>query len=167
MRRVAQAAALAGLLALQLAVAQAYLGLGTWWHWLLHQFVGWGVGLSLAALVSLRVRVPAAAALLGGQLLSIVPDLQFRYLRHPHEASMDLWLGHITIHTGPSPVLVSLAALLLGGWAWIAAVHARRRPAAALAVGCLALVLGACLAARDVPTRLQDYPLDTPRVVTS
>lgn len=161
-----QAAALAGLLDKQLGVAQAYLGLGTWWHWLLHQFVGWGVGLSVAALVSLRVRVPAAAALLGGQLLSTVPDLQFRYLRHPHEPAMDLWLGHISIHTVPSPVLVSLAALLLGGWAWIAAVHARRRPAAALAIGCLALVLVACLAARDVPTRLQDYPMDTPRVVT-
>ena len=52
------------------------------------------------------------------------------------------------------------------GWAWIAAVHARRRPAAALAIGCLALVLVACLAARDVPTLLRDYSMDTLRVVT-
>lgn len=73
---------------------------------------------------------------------------------------------HAQGHTGPSPVLVSLAVLLMGGWAWIAAVHARRRPAAALAIGCLALVLVACLAARDVPTLLRDYSMDTLRVVT-
>lgn len=167
MRRVARWAALAGLLAAQVGVALAYLGLGTWWHWLLHQLVGWGVGLSVAALVAAttRYRVPAVVALVAGQLLSIVPDLQFRYRRMPHEPAMDVWLGHISIHTGPSPVLVALGALLLGGWAWIAGAYGRNRPAAGLAVAGLLLVTVACLLARDVPTRLQDYPLDTPRVV--
>ena len=163
-RLAGQLAAWSGLLALQGAVAAAYLGLGTWWHWLLHQLVGWGVGLATAGLIAAftRYRVPALVALLTGQLLSIVPDLQFRYARMPHEPSMDLWLGHISIHTGPSPVLVSLAVLLLGGWAWIAAAHSRRGLAAGLGVGALLLVTVACLVARPVPERLSEYPTDTP-----
>ncbi|MCW2616803.1 MAG: hypothetical protein JWN08_3797 [Frankiales bacterium] len=169
MRTFGRWAALAGLVAAEVGIAIVYLGYGTWWHWLLHQYVGWGVGLSTAALVGslTRYRVPAAVALVAGQLLSIVPDLQFRYARMPHEPSMDLWLGHISIHTGPSPVLVALGALLLGGWAYVAGTYGRRGPAVALAGGGLVLVTVACLVARDVPTRLQDYPLDTPRVVTS
>lgn len=55
-----------------------------------------------------RYRIPAVVALVAGQLASIVPDLQFRYQRMPHMRSMDVWLGHISIHTGPSPVLVAL-----------------------------------------------------------
>ena len=168
MRRFGVVAAWAGLLAAEAAIATAYLSFGTWWHWLLHQLIGWGVGLSVAALVAAltRYRLPAVLALIAGQLVSIVPDLQFRLARMPHEASMDLWLGHISIHTGPSPVLVALGALLLGGWAWIAGAYGRRRPAAVLALAGLALVTVACLVARDVPTRLQDYPLDPARVLT-
>ena len=167
-RKYGRAAALSGLLAAEISVAVAYLSFGTWWHWLLHQLIGWGVGLSAAALVGVvsRYRIPAVVALVAGQVASIVPDLQFRYARMPHEPSMDLWLGHISIHTGPSPVLVALGAVLLGGWAFIATAYGRRGPAAGLAVGALVLVTVACLAAREVPTRLQDYPLDTPRVVT-
>ncbi len=167
MRRVVgQGLGVAGILALEVAVALAYLGLGTWWHWLLHQLIGWGVGLSTAALVAAftRYRVPAVLALLLGQLVSIAPDLQFRYLRMPHEASMDIWLGHISIHTGPSPVLVALGSLLLGGWAYTAAQLSRRGAAVVLGVGSLALVAAACLVARDLPSSLRDYPRDTARI---
>src|SRR5687768_1390312 len=162
-RRLGVLAAWSGLLAAQGAVAAAYLGLGTWWHWLLHQLIGWGVGLGTAALIGAwtRYRIPALPALLGGQLLSIVPDLQFRWARMPHEPSMDLWLGHISIHTGPSPVLVALGAVLLGGWAWIASSYRRHWIAAGLGVGALVLVAVACATARAVPTQLSDYPLDT------
>ena len=168
MRRLALVAAWAGLLTLEVGVAVSYLGLGTWWHYLLHQLVGWGVGLSAAALVMTvsRRRVPAVVALVGGQLASIVPDLQFRYGRMPHEPGMDVWLGHIPLHTGPSPVLVALAALLLGGWGQVAAHLGRRRVATALAVGGLALVTSACLLARPLPTTLADAPVDTARVLT-
>ena len=164
MRRFAVLAAWTGLAALQYGLVMAYLGLGTWWHWLLHQLIGWGLGLATAALVAAttRYRVPALPALLVGQLLSVVPDLQFRLARMPHEPSMDLWLGHISIHTGPSPVLVALAALLVGGWAWVAGAYDRRAVAGALGAAALVLVTGACLLARPVPSTLADYPADTP-----
>ena len=160
-RRLGVLAALSGVLALEGAVAAAYLGLGTWWHYLLHQLVGWGVGLSTAALVGTvsRWHPPALPALLLGQLVSIVPDLLFRYARMPHEPSMDLWLGHISIHRGPSPVLVALCALLLGGWGHLAVLAGRRRLGAALAAGGLVLVAGACVLARPLPTALTEYAL--------
>ena len=169
MRRVGTLSAWAGLLSLELVVALTYQNYGTWWHWLLHQQVGWGLGLAAAALVQATTgrRVAAAVALVGGQLLSIVPDLLFRYARMPHEPSMDLWLGHISIHTGPSPVLVALGSLLLGGWAYMAMAAGRRAVGTGLAVGALVLVTGACLLARPVPETLQDYPLDTARVVAA
>ncbi len=91
----------------------------------------------------------------------------FRFGRMPHEPSMDLWLGHISIHTGPSPVLVALASLLLGGWAYVGVAGDRRRVGGALAAGGLVLVAVACLLARDVPTALSEYPADTGRLVTS
>ena len=168
MRRAAVLAAWAGLLAIELVVALTYRAYGTWWHWLLHQLTGWGVGLAVAALIAVAARrhVPVVLALALGQLVSIVPDLMFRFLRMPHVASMDLWLGHISIHTGPSPVLVSLGALLVGGTAYSVGAYGRRRASAALAVGALLLVTVACLLARGAPSRLSDYPLDTPRLVT-
>ena len=168
MRRAAVLAAWAGLLSVELVVALTYRAYGTWWHWLLHHLIGWGVGLAIAALfaVATRRHVPVVLALVVGQFASIVPDLMFRFLRMPHEASMDLWLGHISIHTGPSPVLVALGALLIGGTAYSSSAYGRRRTSVALAVGALLLVTVACLLARDTPTRLSDYPLDPPRLVT-
>ena len=168
-RRFGQLAAWAGLLALQGLTARTYLDFGTWWHWLLHVQIGWGLGLATAALIGAltHYRVPAIAALLVGQLVSIVPDLQFRFLRMPHEPSMDLYLGHISIHTGPSPVLVALGSLLLGGWAWTATAYDRRRLGLALGVSSLGLVLVACLLADEIPTRLADFPLDTARITSS
>lgn len=164
MRRLALAAAWAGVLAAQYVVAMSYLSLGTWWHWLLHQLIGWGAGLATAAVVTAatRYRIPAIVALLGGQLVSIVPDLQFRFARMPHDVSMDLWLGHISIHTGPSPIVVALAPLLLGGWSWIATAYDRRALGAGLGTAALVLVAVACLVARPLPETLADYPTDTP-----
>jgi hypothetical protein len=160
-------AAWAGVLSVQGLLAYVYLDYGTWWHYLLHQQVGWGVGLGTAALVGAltRYRVPALPALLVGQLASIVPDLQFRLQRMPHTASMDVWLGHISIHTGPSPVLVALAAVLLGGCGWTAVSYDRRRAGAALGGAALVLVAVACLVARDLPATLAEVPLDTARIV--
>jgi hypothetical protein len=118
-----------------------------------------------------RDRVPpagtGAVALLAGQLASILPDLQFRFGRRPHEPSMDLWLGHISLHTGPSPVLVALGSLLLGGWAHIAVTVGRRRLAVPLALAGLVLVVVACVLARPLPTTLADYPADSAPVVAA
>ena len=165
-RRALVVVAWVGLVAAEVSVAVAYLNLGTWWHWLLHQLIGWGVGLSTAALIATctRWRVPAVVALLTGQLASIGPDLMFRYARMPHEPSMDLWLGHISIHTGPSPVLVALGSLLLGGWGYVAVVRSHRLPAMVLGAAGLVLVTVACLLSRPLPATLADYPLDSSHV---
>lgn len=162
MRRLAVLAAFAGVAAAQVALAIAYQNRGTWWHYLLHQLIGWGVGLSVAAGLMVWRRglvIPPVLAAVAGQLVSIGPDLMFRFLRMPHEPSMDLYLGHISIHRGPSPVLVALAVFLLGGWAWIAA--AARRPQLALGTALVAITLltGACLAAAPIPTQLSDMLL--------
>ena len=163
MRRLLVALAWLGLLVLQGAVALAYDNRGTWWHYLLHQLVGWGVGLAVAG-VAMGLgsrRVPPVAAALAGQLVSVAPDLMFRYLRMPHERSMDVFLGHISLHRGPSPTLVALAVVLLGGWGWAAAALGRRRVALALSAGSLAVLLVACLLAASVPTRLDQFPRDS------
>jgi hypothetical protein len=158
--RLAVVAGWAGLLSLELLVARSYLSYGTWWHYLLHQYVGWGAGLALAAVVAAcgRYRIPVVAALVGGQLASIVPDLQFRFQRMPHMAHMDIWLGHISIHRGPSPTLVALGALLLGGAAWLAGAYLHRRTAIGLAVATAGLVLVGCVAAEPVPSTLEEFP---------
>lgn len=160
MRRLALLAGAAALVGLQVAVAMAYTSRGTWWHWLLHQQVGWGVGLAVAGGVTAlapRVRVPPVPAAIAGQLVSIVPDLLFRYARMPHTISMDWWLGHISLHRGPSPVLVALGVLLLGGWSWLAADRGRSRAGLGLAVATAVLLAGACLLADPLPTRLADF----------
>lgn len=159
-RRLATGSAYAGLAVLETAVAVAYAGRGTWWHYLLHQLVGWGVGLAVAGLLMALRRglfIPPLLAALAGQLVSITPDLMFRYLRMPHTRAMDLWLGHISLHRGLSPVLVALGVLLLGGWSWLAAAQERRRPALALAVAAVVLLATACLLAVPLPDRLGDY----------
>ena len=160
MRRLPVLAAWAGLAAVQYGIAVAYHSRGTWWHYLLHQMVGWGVGLAVAgAWMGLRrgAYVAPAAAAVAGQLVSIVPDLMFRYLRMPHTPSMDLWLGHISLHRGPSPVLVALGVALLGGAGWMCAAYGRGRAATGLAAATAVLLTGACLLAEPVPTRLADY----------
>ena len=74
MRRLAVLAAWAGLLVLEVGVAVSYLGLGTWWHYLLHQLVGWGVGLSTALVATVsHWRVPAVVALVAAACLLARP----------------------------------------------------------------------------------------------
>ena len=154
-----------GLLSLEGLVARSYDDRGTWWHWMLHQYVGWGLGLAVGGLLALRGRrVPAVVAMVTGQLVSIFPDLMFRFMRMPHERWMDWWVGHISMHTGPSPLLVATAVLLLGGAGWYLASV---RPRLAVVV-CLAgplVLLVACLLARPTPTSLQDYPAHSAPVV--
>lgn len=173
MSRPARIAAYAGVAVGEYGVAVAYLSRGTWWHYLLHQLVGWGLGLAVGSLVRRQRRpgrprrhqrprqLSAVGAAVAGQLVAIAPDLIFRYLRMPHEPSMDLWVGHISIHRGPSPVLVALAVFLLGGWAWLAAAYGRQRVALALAVTGPVVLTVACLVALPIPSRLQDFPRDS------
>ncbi len=163
MKRLLVAAAYAGVLTLEIAVAVAYAGRGTWWHYLLHQFVGWGLGLAVAGvLMALRRSsfVPPVGAAVTGQVVSIVPDLAFTYLRMPHTPVMDVWVGHISIHRGPSPVLVALAVLLLGGESWLAAAYGRKGSALGLAAAAAVNLTAAWLLAESLPGRLADYDTD-------
>jgi hypothetical protein len=141
--------------ALEALIARTYYDRGTWWHWMLHQYVGWGLGLAVAGLlvVGLRRRVPAVPAMVLGQLVSVFPDLMFRFMRMPHEPWMNWWVGHIAIHTGPSPLLVATGVLLLGGGGWLLA-SVRRRLAVVVCLAGPLLLLVACLLARPLPTSL-------------
>lgn len=161
MTRALRIAAYAGVVVLEYGLAVAYQSRGAWWHFLLHQLVGWGLGLAGGSLVRRRRALSAVAAAVVGQLVAIAPDLMFRYLRMPHEPSMDLWVGHISIHRGPSPVLVALAVFLLGGWAWLAAAYGRQRIALGLAAAGPVLLTVACLVALPIPSHLQDFPRDS------
>ena len=163
MRRAARWAALAGVVALQYGIAVAYASRGTWWHWLLHQTVGWGLGLALAAVVVAwrGTRVHPLPAALAGQALSIAPDLMFRYLRMPHEPFMDVFAGHISIHRGVSPVVTTWAFLTLGAAAWLLASVRRRRAALGLSAAALVLLAVACATAEPIPERLADFPSDS------
>jgi hypothetical protein len=130
------------------------------WHWLLHTVAGLGIGLTLGAVVSLLLRrpVPGLLAALAGQAVSVAPDLLFVVGRVPHARWMDVFLGHITLHLTFSPIGVSLAVFLLGGWAWWAAGEGgRRRMAAALVVAAVVVYVGALVTARPVPQRLADF----------
>jgi hypothetical protein len=162
-RAAARWAALAGVLALQYGIATAYASRGTWWHWLLHQTVGWGLGLALAAVVMAwrGTRVHPLGAALAGQALSIAPDLMFRYLRMPHDPLMDVFAGHIAIHRGVSPVVTTWAFFTLGAAAWLLASVRRRRAALGLSAAALVLLTVACVTAQPIPERLADFPSDS------
>lgn len=133
---------------------------------MLHQYVGWGLGLAAGGLVAVWRRRPGSVvlAMVLGQLVSIFPDLMFRFMRMPHEQWMDWWVGHISMHTGPSPLLVALGVLLLGGWGWLLSAHLRRTAVVVCLVGPV-LLLTACLLARPLPTSLSDYPTHSAPVV--
>lgn len=163
MRTAARWAAYAGVVALQVGLAIAYHSRGTWWHYLLHQQVGWGLGLAAGAtlMVATRRHVSPLWAALAGQLVSIAPDLAFRYLRMPHDPLMDVFAGHISIHRGLSPVVTTWAFLTLGCAAWLLASVRRDRVAVGTAALAALLLTVACLTADPLPERLADFPADS------
>lgn len=141
-------------------LAHQYAVRGTIWHYLLHSTIGAGLGLAAAGLYAAardrRVN-PWPWALLG-QLVSITPDLLFVLDRMPHDRWMDAFLGHLSIHTGPQPLLVGSGIFLVGGWAWaIAAVLRRRVVGALLGLATAGLLAGALAAHIPLPTHLSDY----------
>lgn len=162
MRNALRALVLLGVLAVEGLIGRTYYERGTWWHFLLHQDIGWGLGLSAAAMAGalLTRSVPPLPSMLVGQLVSIVPDLMFRFLRMPHTASMDWWVGHISIHRGPSPLIVATAVLVLGGWSWFLALGQKPRRAIVVALIGPWLILVSCLVATPVPTTLSGYAAD-------
>lgn len=155
-----RAAGLVALVALQGFLAASYAARGTSWHYLLHSILGAGAGLVVAALSAARTGRPGhpVAWAVAGQLVSDAPDVLFVTASLPHRRWMDVFLGHIRIHTAPQPLLVVTAAFLLAGWGWWLASYTRRqRLGAGLALAAVALVAGALFAARPLPTRLSDY----------
>ena len=93
---------------------------GTSWHFLVHSMIGVGLGLSAAAFWSARRHEAANPWIWGivGQLISVLPDFIFIILRMPHDPWMDVFVGHISIHTSPAPLIVSLILFSLGIWSW-------------------------------------------------
>lgn len=169
---VTRALALAAAGAGESVVAQAYVQRGTTWHLLLHTLIGLGLGLAAGATASAlvqnrgRARHPDSRGrpfgpvrwAVAGQLVSIVPDLLFVVLRIPHAQWMDVFIGHITIHLVPAPLLVALTVFLLGSSAWFAAVVLRRRLVGAVLAVSTVAALGTALAlAAPIPTSLSDY----------
>jgi len=156
-----RAAAVLVVLAAEVVLAREYAGFRTIWHFLVHSGIGAGLGLALAAAVSAGRRGPVSPWpwALVGQAVSVAPDVLFLALRMPHERSMDAFVGHVSVHTAPQPLLVAVAVFLLGGWAWALADPLRRpRVGLALAAG-TAGVLALALALRTpLPTSLSDYP---------
>lgn len=124
-------ALLAGLVVLEGALARAYVVRGTAWHLLLHSSIGFGLGLAAGGLVAAGRDRPTRglAWAVAGQVVSVTPDVLFLYLRLPHQRWMDVFVGHISIHTGPQPLLVGVGMFLLGGWAWWLAGEGRPIPA--------------------------------------
>lgn len=159
-RRAGTVTALAILAVLEGLVAEAYYVRGTSWHWLLHGTVGLGLGLAVGGVLAVLRRRPVRALpwALAGQAVSITPDVLFLAGRLPHRRWMDVFVGHIAIHTAPVPLLVGVAVFLLGGWSWFAgSALARRTTAAALAIAA-GVVLGSALAlARPLPESLSDF----------
>ncbi|GAC1326284.1 MAG: hypothetical protein NVSMB13_10930 [Mycobacteriales bacterium] len=159
-RRLGALLALAGLAALEWEVARAYITRGTAWHLLVHSALGFGLGLAAGALVSsARGRpVPGLGWAVIGQAVSIAPDVAFLYLRLPHQRWMDVFVGHISIHTAPQPLLVAVGVFLLGGWGWwLASGVGRRTGGAVLGLAAVGLLTAALAAHRPIPTRLVDY----------
>lgn len=153
-----------GLLALVLVevafLAHEYAVRGTSWHYLLHSTIGAGLGLAAAGLYAAARdrRVSPWPWALGGQLVSVTPDLMFVLDRMPHDRWMDVFVGHVTVHTGPQPLLVGLGVFLLGGWAWASAAALRRRGVGAvLGLAAAGLLAGALAAHVPLPTHLSDY----------
>lgn len=148
---------LAVMIAVQALLAQAYYERGTSWHFLLHTTFGLGLGLSVAALVSTRLRrpVPALPFAAAGEAVSVLPDLLFVLARVTHMRWMDVFVGHIRLHLVPGPLVVAVGLFAVGGWAWwLASPAARPRAGATLASAGLLVTVLAFAAARPLPTSL-------------
>lgn len=162
MSRLRWALALLLLLALELLLWKGYAAFRTTWHYLLHTGLGVGAGLSAAALLSAARRRPTRGLAwgLGGQLVSVAPDVMFRMLRMPHERWMDVFLAHVTIHTSPLPLFATTSAGVLGTWGWYAGCSGRRRLATGLAAVALVLLTVVLALHTPIPTALADYYRD-------
>jgi hypothetical protein len=158
MRRAVRVAGLVALVALEAWVWQQYAVRGTTWHWLLHSLTGLGAGLAVAAVVSAargRAARPVRWAV-AGQAVSIAPDVLFLVAALTHRTWMDVFLGHVAIHTAPWPLLAALALFVLAGWGWHLASTRPRAGIALAAVG-VAAYAGALLLRDPVPSTLLEF----------
>ena len=132
---------------------------GTSWHFLVHSMIGVGLGLSAATFWTAHKRQAANPWVWGlvGQLVSMLPDFMFIILRMPHDPWMDVFVGHISIHTSPAPLIVSLVVFSLGIWSWYCgSVLKRYRLSLTLAGAAIILLLLALSLHRALPSSLHD-----------
>lgn len=160
MPRTAVWGARLALIAIEVVLIRQYVVRGTAWHGLVHSFLGLGAGLAVAALVSAGTGRPTrglgwAAA---GQLVSVTPDLLYSLGDVPHRSWMDLFAGHLAVHTAWAPLLLTFGFFLAAGWAWwLASGAGFVRTGAVLALGAAAVVVVALVRADPVPSRLVDF----------
>lgn len=160
MGRAGVAFARLALVAFEVVMLQQYLTRGTAWHGLIHSLTGWGAGLAVGALVAAARDRPTrglgwAAA---GQIFSVTPDVIYILNNRPHRSWMDVFIGHIAVHTAWAPVLLTFGFFVAAGWGWWLACVGRRTAGAVLAIGTVAVFTMALIRAEPVPTRLIDFP---------
>ena len=137
-----------------------YASRGTSWHYLVHSMIGAGLGLGIAAIIASVRHQPSNPWLwaLFLQTISMLPDYIFIFTRMPHDQWMDVFVGHISIHTSPQPLLIALMIFIAGGWAWFVSSSLQKyRLGLILAATCFMLLAIDLSFHRALPTKLSDY----------
>jgi hypothetical protein len=136
-------------------------------HYWLHGLLGWGLGLSVLALLQLRARdnfrpapVTAWEAVAVGHLYSAFPDILFLTGELLHAGWMDVFALHITIHFIPGPVLSALVLFLLATVGYGLAMSRRRRAAAVAVTAAAAILAVAVTLAAPLPESIDDLRND-------
>ena len=147
------------LVAFEVLMLQQYVARGTAWHGLIHSLAGWGAGLAAGALVA-SVRGRATRGIgwaVAGQLVSAAPDVAYILANRPHRPWMDVFVGHIPVHTAWAPVLLTFGFFVAAGWAWWLASVGLPRAGAGLSLAATVVFGIALLRADPVPSQLIEF----------
>jgi len=158
-RRYGVAVARLALLSFEVLLLQQYVVRGTAWHGLIHSLAGCGAGLAVGALVAAARGRPTRGLgwATAGQAISVLPDFIYILGNRPHRGWMDVFVGHITVHTAWAPVLLTFGFFVAAGWAWWLASVGRRTAGAVLSLAAVGVFTVALLRAEPAPSRLIEF----------